>query len=175
MSKDSLNFSNPFSLFFGPIYRPRIVFNVFSSCCRWREWEGKLGRNCFRSWGRLVLPNPWWASQGVTVCTSRVMMACDAGDGWVCLKGDGQPVIECDGRHPEAWKFRTCRFLRFLAEFRRFCAWRPLLPCTWKHNQTTSITQAKTRESTPKLHTKRAEIVLCFACYQADRLEFVND
>jgi len=38
----------------------------------------------------------------VTVCLSRVLMAWHAGDGWVVLKDDGQPVIECDGRHPEA-------------------------------------------------------------------------
>jgi len=166
LSKNCLNFSNPFSLFFGPIYRPRMLFNVFWSCTAGGESGRETGQNCFRSWGRLILPNPWRASQGVTVCLSRVLTAWHAGDGWVVLKDDGQPVIECDGRHPEAWQFRTCSFLRFLAEFRRFCAWRPLLLCTWKYNQTTSITKAKTSESRPKLHTKRVEIVLCFACYQ---------
>ena len=41
-------------------------------------------------------------SQGVTVCLSRVLTTWHAGDGWVVLKGDGQPVTGCDGRHPEA-------------------------------------------------------------------------
>jgi len=63
--------------------------------CRWREWEGK--------WEKLKLnvgetdsPEP------VTVCLSRVLTAWNPDDGWVMLKGDGQPVTECDGRHREA-------------------------------------------------------------------------
>jgi len=66
----------------------------------------------------------------VTVGSSRGADGLVAGDGWVELKGDGQPVTGCDGRHPEAGFFRTCSFLRFLAELCRFCAWRPQLMCT---------------------------------------------
>jgi len=40
--------SNPFSLFFGPIYRPGMLFNRdLIMYCRWREWEGR--------WEKLLL------------------------------------------------------------------------------------------------------------------------
>jgi len=42
---------------------------------------------------------------GVTGCDGLHVTGADgqvAGDGWVVLKGDGPPVTECDGRHPEA-------------------------------------------------------------------------
>jgi len=96
--------------------------------CRLREWEKNLEKPFLG--GETDSPEP---ATGVTGCDGLHVTGgdgLDAGDGQVGLKGYGQPVTGCDGRHPEAQFFRTCSFLRFLAEFRRFCAWRPLLLCT---------------------------------------------
>ena len=60
-----------------------------------------------------------------------LLTAWDVGDGSVVLKGNGQPGTECDGHHPEAGISGLAYFFVSLAEFRRFCAWRPLLLCTW--------------------------------------------
>jgi len=107
--------------------------------CRWREWERNMGktvsgRGDWFSWTRDGRHRVWRSAR------LEVLTVWDAGDGQVELKGDGQHVTGCDGRHPEAEFFRTCSFLRFLAEFRRFCAWRPLLLCTWNIAIQPSIT-----------------------------------
>ena len=65
MSKDCLNFSNPFSLFFGPIYRPRIVFNVFWSCTADGESGRETGQKLLQIVGETDSPEP---VTGVTGC-----------------------------------------------------------------------------------------------------------
>ena len=52
--------------------------------------------------GETDSPEP---ATGVTGCDGLHVTGADgqvAGDGWVVLEGDGQPVTGCDGRHPEA-------------------------------------------------------------------------
>jgi len=69
--------------------------------CRWREWEGNWAK-LLQIVGETDSPEP---VTGVTGCDGLNVTGADgqvAGDGWVVLKGDGQPVTECDGRHPEA-------------------------------------------------------------------------
>ena len=69
--------------------------------CRWREWEGNWAK-LLQIVGETDSPEP---VTGVTGCDGLHVTGADsqvAGDGWVVLKGDGPPVTECDGRHPEA-------------------------------------------------------------------------
>jgi len=84
-----------------------------------------------------------------------------AGDGQVELKGDGQPITGCDDRHPEA-EFFISLFSRWISSFLRMEA---SIAVYLKHSHTTQHNIDKTREFRPKLHTKRAEMMLCFTCY----------
>jgi len=114
--------------------------------------------------------------------------ASDRGGDWFSRTRDGCHRVWWSARHgcwrPGCWwRLRSCWKLTvnpspwsliiqdlFLSSFSRrispFLRMEASIVVYLKHNQTTSITQAKTRESTPKLNTKRAEIVLYFACYQ---------
>jgi len=120
--------------------------------------------------------------------------ASDHGGDWFSRTRDGRHRVWRSARHRcwrpgcwwrlgrvEGWRSTRHRVWRpspwsliiqdlFLSSFSRrispFLRMEVSIAVYLKHNQTTSIAQAKTRESTPKLHTKRAEIVLCFACYQ---------
>ena len=91
-----------------------------------------------------------------------------AGFGQVKLKGDGQPVTGCDGRHPEA-EFFISSFSRRISPFLRMEA---SIAVYLKHSHTTQHNIDKTREFRPKLHTKRVEMMLCFTCYHGLFIDF---
>jgi len=89
-----------------------------------------------------------------------------AGDDQVELKGDGQPVTGCDGRHPEA-EFFISSFSRRISPFLRM---ETSIAVYLRHSHTTQHNIDKTREFKSKLHTKRAEMMLCFTCYHYSKM-----
>ena len=161
-----LKLFNPFFLLFGPIYRTSIFNNAFWSCALQVERVGeKHGKNRFWK-GRLILLNPWRASQGVTVCSSRG--ADGLGRWWRPGRVEGWRSTRHRVWRPSPWSWVLQDL--FLSSFSRrispFLRMEASIAVYLKHSHTTQHNIDKTREFRPKLHTKRAEMILCFTCYQ---------
>ena len=124
----SKTFSNPFSLFFGPIYRPKSAQKRGLVVHLKMEKVGRKLQNCFWNVGETDSPGP---VTGVTGCDGLHVTGADGLRGWWrsgWVEGWQSACHWVWRPSPWSWNFRTWYFF---AEFRRFCAWRPLLLCTW--------------------------------------------
>jgi len=133
--------------------------------CRWREWEGK--------WGKLLLnvgetdsPEP---VTGVTGCDGPLVTGCWWPACWWRLgRVEGWRSTRHRVWRPSPWSWIPQDL--FLSSFSRrislFLRMEAFIAVYLKHVHTTQHNIGKTRESRPKLHTKRAEIMLCFTYYQ---------
>ena len=136
--------------------------NLVVCLCRWREWERNLGKTIsgkgdWFSRTRDGRHRVWRSAR------HGVVTVWGAGDGQVELKGDGQSVTGCDGRHPEA-EFFISSFSRQISPSLHMEA---SIAVYLKHSHTTHHNIDKTREFRPKLHTKWAEMMLYFTCYHS--------
>ena len=135
--------------------------------CRWREWEKNLEKPFLE--GETDSPEP------VTDVTGCDGLHVTGGDGLGCWWRPGRVEGWRSTRHrvwrPSPWSLILQDL--FLSSFSRrispFLRMEASIAVYLKHSHTTQHNIDKTREFRPKLHTKRAEMMLCFTCYQVSR------
>ena len=125
--------------------------------CRWGEWEKNLEKPFLE--GETDSPEP---VTGVTGCDGL-------GRWWRPGRVEGWRSARHRVWQPSPWSWILQDL--FLSSFSRrispFLCMEASIAVYLKHSHTIQHNIDKTREFRPKLHTKRAEMMLCFTCYQS--------